>query len=560
MSQGIRWRGSWQNDTQTGGAGDDTLLGGGGWDSLLGGEGQDWLRGDGTLLGGAGNDTLRVGAFGGVADGGDGDDLLVGNGSPGFAWWGPLLPSQRADLLGGAGNDTLRASAQGSLMDGGEGHDLMRGGAGTDWFVVGDGDTVVGGGGSLDTVWLADPQAAATIQVNDHRVWMDGVRVVMRDIDVVGIRLAHDADDGTRVQAGDLTAATSLRVLLQADQVTVIGGDGHDQVGGLDDEFLGASHTAHSLIKLMGGNDGLRLVDTLDTTVRGGVGNDTLMVQGQGNVLAGEAGDDVLIASGAGNRVMGGDGDDQITVAAWDATWVRGGRGDDQLNVDFSADPSAEASGVSVTLASDATAGQLGAVDYAEVESLTLTLTAAADWVDARFLAPGLNLRLESQGGNDTLLGSLGSDVFDLNTSLPGGDGRQTLGLLGGDWVVGFQFNEDRIFVDGQGVGNGDAVVDRVDSVAEHGSFSAAAEVVAVANTDVLDTQSTPFELIGAASSAYTVGQTVVFAVYTGYRSALYLFTAADADANVELDELTLLATVNGYVAGTNLVFGWDGG
>jgi hypothetical protein len=49
---------------------------------------------------------------------------------------------------------------------------------------------------------------------------------------------------------------------------------------------------------------------------------------------------------------------------------------------------------------------------------------------------------------------------------------------------------------------------------------------------------------IGSATSAYAVGADVLFAVDNGSSSALYLFTAADANAVVSSSELTLLATL----------------
>ena len=63
---------------------------------------------------------------------------------------------------------------------------------------------------------------------------------------------------------------------------------------------------------------------------------------------------------------------------------------------------------------------------------------------------------------------------------------------------------------------------------------------------------------IGSASSAYGIGQKALFMVDNGAASALYLFTAADANALVSSTELTLLATLSATPSTTtgDLIFG----
>jgi Ca2+-binding RTX toxin-like protein len=92
-------RGSTQDWTSSGGAGDDSLTGTVGNDILIGLDGDDALRGhagDDTLHGGAGNDYLDGGAGNDVLIGGPGNDILIGgpgndtltggDGADVFAW------------------------------------------------------------------------------------------------------------------------------------------------------------------------------------------------------------------------------------------------------------------------------------------------------------------------------------------------------------------------------------------------------------------------------------------------------------------------------------------
>ena len=57
--------------------------------------------------------------------------------------------------------------------------------------------------------------------------------------------------------------------------------------------------------------------------------------------------------------------------------------------------------------------------------------------------------------------------------------------------------------------------------------------------------------VIGAASSAYSVGATRLFAVDNGTQTGIFLFTSSGADAQVSAGELTEIALVNGTI--TNL-------
>ena len=115
----LKYTGTNNGDTVTGGTAADTILAGSGDDSLDGGDSAD------TILGGSGNDTI---------DGGTGADSLLGQ-------------TGDDEISGGAGSDTIT---------GGKGEDTLTGGADNDDFFVGNAGTF----DAVDTI--SDFNAAGT--------------------------------------------------------------------------------------------------------------------------------------------------------------------------------------------------------------------------------------------------------------------------------------------------------------------------------------------------------------------------------------------------------------
>jgi hypothetical protein len=154
----------------------------------------------------------------------------------------------------------------------------------------------------------------------------------------------------------------------------------------------------------------------------------------------------------------------------------------------------------------------------------TLTGNAAANVIDGK-------------GAVDTLTGGAGADTFAFSTT------------ASGDVITDFVSGVDRIRLDQAvfDIGDGDAVVEGAVSVAGPGGFGTGAEFV-VLTQDIAGaiTTTSAAAAIGSALGAYAVGDARVFAVDNGSQSALYLFTAADANATVSASELTLIATLNG--------------
>lgn len=145
-------------DTIKGGGGDDVLDGGRGTDQLIGGGGNDTLLGQAgvdTLQGGPGADRLSGGAGGDRLSGqtgndnltgDDGNDLVDGDDGRDLVSGGTgadVVVGGGGDdaLLGGSGADDLLGEAGNDELDGGADRDDLDGGDGTNWCILGAGDT-----------------------------------------------------------------------------------------------------------------------------------------------------------------------------------------------------------------------------------------------------------------------------------------------------------------------------------------------------------------------------------------------------------------------------------
>ncbi len=205
------------NDVLVGDAGNDSLNGNAQGDLVLGGTGNDILRGalgDDLLIGGAGNDTL----FGGQGDdeligssgsdtlfGGDGDDLLLG-----FEYdrisgnmadlaadlrarivnnFDTPVPDQQLDRV----EDNVTSGTVGE-----RGPDQLNGGAGNDFLMGDDGDTLSGGEGDDDFDIAYRPgEAVTTITDFDYRI--ESLFLFVDNPDSASVSLVGDGPDTTLI-------------------------------------------------------------------------------------------------------------------------------------------------------------------------------------------------------------------------------------------------------------------------------------------------------------------------------------------------------------------------
>jgi Ca2+-binding RTX toxin-like protein len=501
----------------TGNASANTLSGDAGNDSLNGGDGND------TVLGGTGNDTLSGGVGYDSLVGGSGNDVYVVDSSADVvtettAGGTDRINSSVSRTLGseienltltGTGSTSGTGNALANIITGNAGHNVINGGAGADSMSGGTGNDTY----HVDNLGDLVSEAATS----------GGVDKVIATIDYVMAGNVENLDIGSGASRGTGNALAN-RINGNAGNNTIDGGAGADTLaGGAGNDTYIVDSTADVVVETdtgsTGGTDLVTTSVTRSLNTMAGVENlrinTSAHVNGEGNGLA-----NVLYA-GAGNNTLDGLG------------------GNDTVSYFYAA------AGVQVSLATtaaQATSGS-GSDTLRNVEHLS-----GSKFADK--LAGHLgNNTLDGRDGADTLTGGAGSDTFMLRS------------LVGSDTITDFASGTDRIMVRQSTihVGDGDTLVEGAVTVVGPGGFSASAELIVVTgNIAGSITAASAAAKIGSASSAYAVGRDALFMVDNGSSSALYLFSAIDADAQVEAGELTLLATLTGTAATTtaDLLFG----
>lgn len=398
-----------------------------------------------------------------------------------------------------------------------------------------------------------------------------GARFYLVDLSVAGGRVEVFSGTGINVSFPDFLSAFA-----------------DDPVGSIDLIFGAAdTQTGSAAADQMFGGAGA-------DTINGGDGDDILFggfgdfETGDGNdSLVGGNGNDVLYGEDGADTLIGGAGNDQLygdisfpsvtgQPGAAGADSMVGGAGNDTYWVDRAADKVVELAGEG-TNDRVIMFGGSGFTSYtlaANVENLSVytpfpsipsptppTITANGNALNNKISVlnvafggqtqgavkldgKGGNDRIAAGAGNDTLIGGAGND------SLIGGAGADDFvfnSKLGTDLVYDFRSGSDDIAVSQAGVrvGDGDTVVEGAVVRAASGGFSATAELVIIqSNIAGAITTASAAAKIGDATAAYAVGRTAVFAVDNGSSTGVFLFTAADANADVSAAELTLLGTL----------------
>jgi Ca2+-binding RTX toxin-like protein len=471
------------NDTLTGGAGGDQLFGQGGNDTLLGGGGVD------TLTGGPDNDTMA---------GGDADDQVFGQGGNDRMVWNP-------------GDDT-------DLNEGGEGVDTVEvnGGGGTEQFTatangarvrfdrldpapfaidIGTSENLVLNANGGDDRFSATGNLAALIQIT--------VEGGAGDDEILGSNgadhlLGGDGDDFVDGQQGnDVASLGADDDVFQWDP-----GDGSDTVegqGGTDRMLFNGSSGAENFQASANGAR-LRFTRNLGAIVMDLNGVEVVDLNTLGNtdttIVDNLSGTDVVeVKVDQAGTIGGTAGDGQA-----DTVVVNGTNGDDIIDV-FGAGTSVSVVGLQARV--DITNAE-GANDALVVNAL-----GGADGVTATTLpADVIKLTIDGGGGEDSLLGSQGADVF-----LGGGGDDSVFGDNGNDQAqMGadndvFQWNPG----DGNDVLQGQdgadtmlffgANVDENVDIAANGGHVVFVRNVANVTIDLDDVESIDFRALGGADN-----------------------------------------------------------
>jgi Ca2+-binding RTX toxin-like protein len=440
--------------TATGAAGNDTLVS---IENVTGSQFGDVFTGNGganTLDGLGGNDSIAGSAGDDVISGGDGDDFLQGDFGD-----GNITASGDDIVSGGDGNDILRGGLGNDQLIGGANNDLLRGNGGVDSFDGGsdDGEGVNGIG---DRVSFFETRATQGV-VADLRTGVisnDGYGNVetMVGIESLGAGTAYvdtfygnDSRNFLFGDRGDYTYGFGGDDIFQLSSATAVldGGLGTDRlavnVGGgwLTPDSNGdglaeaaAAAIAGWTINLAAGTliDGYGYTGTVTgiENVDGSTLSDTLIGDGNANVLNGFGGGDTLEGNGGADvydyrySVGGLDGD---TITDFDA--------DDVIDLSFNDGPVLGGSDLiaNIFIGTDAFHGVVGEYRYQISGGQTF-----------------VQVDVDGDGVADGQL-TIANGAFELAETAPGSDIlKLVLQDLGGTVADGYLAGAT-VFVDGNG-------------------------------------------------------------------------------------------------------------
>ncbi len=319
--------------------GDDDLRGQTANDLIFGGSGDDVVRGqdgDDFMYGATGLDTL----FGNVGDdtayGEDGNDRLGG----------------------GSGSDTLYAGIGSDRLNGGSGIDTAAGGVANDTFIVDTAADVVRetAAGGFEDVIRSDAQAYTLAAGDEGYVERANINngPDVGAASLVGNNRANtllgnsfdnylegnSGDDilngrgGSDSLVGGLGDDTFV-VDTQSDQIVELAGEGTDLVRA-ESDFTLPDATATAFVenlRMQGGKGDIGgSGNSLDNTIEGNTGANSLYGLGGNDTLEGNAGDDALYGGDGEDLLEGGSGADTLVISSGDVAF--GGSGSDSFVFD----------------------------------------------------------------------------------------------------------------------------------------------------------------------------------------------------------------------------------
>jgi Ca2+-binding RTX toxin-like protein len=471
--------------------------------------------------------TVNLGVAGTAT--GAGDDTLVGIDG----------------VIGSASADLLTGDAAANLLDGFTGADTLAGGAGADRYIVDtttdqivETSTLVG---EIDNV--ESSASAWTLGANLEHLLLTGSAAINGTGNSLANRITGNAGVNTlRGGSGNDTLignAGNDALHGEAGNDSLVGGEGSDGyfVDSAGDLIQETGTTAEQVDRVSASvnwtlGTGLEIL-TLTGTARQGTGNTA------GNTLYGTIGNDTLDGGTGADSLFGGDGNDTYIVdhagdVIGDSSLIGGGTDLVRSGVTWS---------LSFLLENLTLTGTGNIRGTGNNSANVLTGNSGANTLDG---SAG-NDTLIGGSGNDTLIGGTGADRIEATS----GADVVVIASGGADVVTGFTTGTDdlRISMATLRIGDGDTAVESAFIRATLGAFSPVSELVIFQQNVGSMTTSGAAAAIGSATAAYTVGAARLFVLDNGVSTTVYRFVAADADAAVEANELTVIATLSGTPA-----------
>ena len=341
-------------------------------------------------------------------------------------------------VQGLGGNDTITVDPAITLpvvLDGAGGDDLLQGGSGNDLLIAGPGNNTLKGGAGNDTLQGGgNDDLSGELGDDYYRVHFSTVRLFetgagIDTIDLTespqGVTFNLSQQDGTAqpVFTGSTLAITgSFEGLVGStygDKLTT-GSNNTTVFGGLGDDTLTVAGGAQITVFGGVGNDSIGVAAGSEVTVFGEDGNDSIGVGGSATLVTvfGGLGDDTIGVGGLASQVtvFGGDGNDTIGVGGLASqVTVFGGDGGDDIVVN---------GGTGVLV--------VGSGGIAAGPNVTVFGASGAD-NDSIVVAGGSDITVFGADGNDSIGVSGG-----LNVTVFGGVGDDTIGVTGGTQVTVF--------------------------------------------------------------------------------------------------------------------------
>ena len=450
-AHGVRITGSTALNTITGGAGDDTIDGGTGADVIAAGAGADTVlfRGTETTLdGGAGSDTLVLTTLAGLTavnlGVAGGSDQTTGDATAVTAFENvdasALSAAQSVTLVGSSGANALSGGSGADTIDGSGGADTIVGGAGDDRVAYWGTEASIDGGTGNNTLQL---KASGSITSVNLGVAAGSDETVGDAVSVVNFQ---------NIDASALLSTQAITITGSSGANSIIGGSGADTIdgfGGLD------------VIQAGSGADQVTYRGT-ETSVDGGAGNDTLVIDAAASISAIDlsvtagtdqsSGDTVSVtnfesvdasARGAGqaitltgstgaNTLTGGAGADTIHGGSG-ADVVSAGAGDDRVDYVGSESSVDGGSGTNTLVLTSTVTVDLGATDQTVADAVTVH---NFQNVDAATLGTSQGVSITGSSAGNLVTGGAGADTID------GGGGADTISGGAGNDSIAYRATE----------------------------------------------------------------------------------------------------------------------